>query len=366
MIVPESGIKTADVPQNAVDVSKMFYEINLPSAQLLNAVMVGNATTSTDPKWFDDAPLPIGTQLKTNYTANSGKLKLDNVDSLIKGSVLKVGDTVFMVEGVQGDEATVKVLANDAAHASGESTMFLGNSREQGSSPLASDYTKKIPRHNVTQIFDDNVVITGTQGAVSQHGNGNLIVSIESEVKAKLQRLYLMLGRALWNNPRVSAEDNDNKAIMGGLDWFITQNGQTEEGVFSYDNISAFIYDLYEGGLVNPQLWVNPADIPRYMNLYEDRVRFDQNTKLAGRPVPVTLATAHGIEVPIKLDTQCPIGNHYVIDPALINVAPLSGRQFHVTREEGSTNDNKRARLLGEYTARIFNSALMGRYTIGA
>lgn len=364
MIIPAEGIVTYDVPQNAVDVSNLFHEISMPAAQLLNAVALGNSVTAIDPKWWDDRRLAIGTTLGANYVAASGSVTLASVEGVKVGSLFNVGATVFKVTAVNASTkvVTVVVLADDADHSSGDEVIFIGNARAQGSTRQDSDLNTPIERFNRTQIFDDSVVLTGTQEAVSQYGNGGMDVTIEKAIQKKLQRLYLMMGRALWRNPRIVPTDNSAEAVMGGLDWFIGQNGVKTTSAFSHANISAFIYDLYEAGLISPEIWINPNDVDVYRQLDAAYIQVDAKVTFAGRPIPTLLYTTKGQEIPIKLDTQCPVGSHYIIDPGYISVHPLSGRQFFVKRA-ADDDDNKKARIIGEYTAKIFNSAFMGRFT---
>ena len=367
MLIPSEGIVTYDVPQNSVDVSNLFHEISLPAAQLLNVVSLGNSVTAVDPKWWDDRRLAIGTSLGADYVAAAGAITLANVEGLRVGSIFTVGATVFKADAINTatKAVTVSVLADDATHASGDEVIFIGNARAQGSARQDSDINTPIERYNRTQIFDDAVVLTGTQEAVSQYGNGGMDVTVEKAIRKKLERLYLMMGRALWRNPRVSPSENTAEAVMGGLDWFIGQNGQRTTSAFSHDNISSFIYDLYEAGLINPQIWINPNDVDVYRQLDAAYIQVDAKVTFAGRPIPTLLYTTKGQEIPIKLDTQCPMGGHYIIDPSLISVHPLSGRQFFVKRA-ADDDDNKKARIIGEYTAKIFNSAFMGRFTPAA
>lgn len=363
MLIPSEGVVTFDVPQNAVDVSNLFYEISLPAAKLLNTVALGDSVKAVDPKWFDDRRLAIGTSLGAAYTAASGAVTLASVEGVRVGSIFSVGATVFKATAVNTETKVVSVaaLADDADHASGDEVIFIGNARKQGSSRQDSDINTPVERFNRTQIFDDSVVITGTQEAVQQYGSGGLNLTLENSVKKKLERLYLLMGRALWRNPRVVPDDNNSEAVMGGLNWFIEQLGQKTTSAFSHSNISAFIYDLYEAGLINPQIWINPNDVELYRQLDAAYIQVDAKVTFAGRPIPTLLYTSKGQEVPIMLDPQCPAGSHYIIDPTMISIHPLSGRQFFVKRAQDD-DDNKKARILGEYTAKIYNSAFMGKF----
>lgn len=364
MLIPSEGVVTFDVPQNAVDVSNLFHEISLPAAKLLNTVSLGDSVKAVDPKWFDDRRLAIGTSLGGAYTAASGEVTLASVEGVRPGSTFSVGSTVFKATAVNPTTkaVTVSVLAGDANHADSAEVIFIGNARAQGSARQDSDINTPIERFNRTQIFDDSVVITGTQEAVDQYGSGGLNLTLENAVKKKLERLYLLMGRALWRNPRVVPDDNNAEGIMGGLNWYLDQFGQQTTSAFSHENISAFIYDLYEAGLINPQIWINPNDVDVYRQLDAAYIQVDAKVTFAGRPIPTMLYTTRGQEVPIMIDPQCPMGGHHIIDPSLISIHPLSGRQFFVKRASDD-DDNKKARILGEYTAKIFNSAFMGRFT---
>jgi hypothetical protein len=365
MLIPSEGVVTFDVPQNAVDVSNLFYDISLPAAKLLNTVSLGDSVKAVDPKWFDDRRLAIGTSLTADYLAASGSLTLASVEGVRVGSTFSVGPTVFKATAVDPATkvVTVAVLAGDTGHATGDEVIFIGNARAQGSSRQDSDINTPVERFNRTQIFDDSVIITGTQEAVDQYGSGGLNLTLENSVKKKLERLYLLMGRALWRNPRVVPDDNNAEGIMGGLGWFLDQFGQKTTSSFTHANISSFLYDLYEAGLINPQIWINPHDVDVYRQLDAAYIQVDAKVTFAGRPIPTLLYTTKGQEVPIMIDPQCPAGSHFLIDPSMISVHPLSGRQFFVKRAQDD-DDNKKARIIGEYTSKVHNSAFMGRFTV--
>ncbi|MCF7943855.1 MAG: DUF5309 domain-containing protein [Spirochaetia bacterium] len=217
MLIPSEGVVTFDVPQNAVDVSNLFYEIDLPGARLLNSISLGDSVRAVDPKWFDDRRLAIGTTLNGAYTAADGSLTLASVEGLRVGSVFSIEDTVFKSTAINTSTkvVTVSVLADDANHADGSEVIFIGNARKQGSERQDSDINTPIERYNRTQIFDDAVVITGTQEAVDQYGNGAMNMNVENAIRKKLQRLYLLMGRAIWRNPRVVPSDNNAEPLLG-------------------------------------------------------------------------------------------------------------------------------------------------------
>jgi len=238
----------------------------------------------------------------------------------------------------------------------------LNTARKQGSIRQDSDINTPIERFNRTQIFDDSIIITGTQESVDQYGSSGLHLTLENAIKKKLERLYLELGRAIWLNPRVVPTDNSSEPVMGGLNWFIGENGQITSGSFSHANISAFIFDLFEMGLLNPEIWINPHEADAYRQLDSAYIQVDAKVTFAGRPLPTLLYTTRGQEVPIKIDPQCPRGQHFIIDPTYLTVHPLAGRQFFVKRAQDD-DDNKKARIIGEYTMKVFNSAFMGKFT---
>ncbi|MCF7944901.1 MAG: DUF5309 domain-containing protein [Spirochaetia bacterium] len=287
MFIPAEGVVTYDVPQNAVDVSNLFYEIQMPATRLLNAIGLGNSVKAIDPKWFDDRRLPIGTVLTADYTAGvSTTVSLQTSEGLRVGSLFSIGETVFKATAINHDthEVTIAVLSGDGNHVSGDEVIYIGNARKQGSARQDYDVNTPISRYNRTQIFDDAIVLTGTQEAVDQYGSGGLNLTLENKIKKKLQRLFLEMGRAVWRNPRVSPSDNTNESVMGGLNWFIGENGQASSGAFSHANISAFVYDLFEMGLLSPEIWINPYDADVYRQLDSTYIQVDAKVTFAGRP----------------------------------------------------------------------------------
>ncbi|MFA7136835.1 MAG: DUF5309 family protein, partial [Bacteroidales bacterium] len=234
---------------------------------------------------------------------------------------------------------------------------IVSNSALEGADYEDGHYNPLIERFNFTQIFKDYVKITGTQDAVRRKVRGALLAQ---EIDSKMRRLRVMLERAAWLGIRSKPNVNDAPRLMGGIDWFITN----EDGiVVAPDTMADFettlkeflrlIYDVR--GSVN-EAWMNPVTMEYFLAL-----GVDQYSEQAGRNVKMYVSQ-YG-ETALNMSPDIPPNVIYVVDTTNIKIRPLVNRQFQF-EELAKTGDSVKGQLIGEYTLEFRNPDLAGKLTI--
>ena len=365
------SILSYDVVHNKRDVSAEFDRIQLPETPLLNMLGTTAPATNTKHFWWDDQRIPISTTLSSNYTQTTagGVLVIASTKGLKVNSIISVEGQIKKVTAVTDTtHITTTHLGGsaDADIASGKTIDFMANAEVESADYQDSDYTPKIERYNVTQILQDFVKISGTQLAVTNELNENVLAD---EVLNKMNRLRLGLGRAIWKNIRVAPSDNTTPRVMGGVDYFIKANGYcpaastfgTNAGVDG-DNFDAFLLQLEKNGGTIRGAWLNPPTIDCFVAPGVARLNKKYDDPNIGRNVK-QYTSKYGHQISLVTDPNAPLKSIYVIDRERISVKPLQGRALSYGTLSAS-GDNQKGMLVGEYTLEIRNSSTMGVFSL--
>ena len=365
-------ITSYDVTENIIDFSDILNEKQMPSTPLLNKIGILNEPVySTTYQWYDEAFPILNTAVNATYTATTangvGVLVVDSTVGIMVNSIIKVGNVLYRVIEVT-DRTNLKVTpisGADENHEVDDIVTIVSNSAIEGADYEDGHYNPLIERFNVTQIFKDYVKITGTQDAVRRKVRGALLAQ---EIDRKMKRLRVMLERAAWLGVRTRPGGNTAPRLMGGIDWFITnEDGIIEVAPASLTNTSfeevfkellRLIYDVR--GSVN-EAWMNPVTMEYFLALGEDAFLIDQFSEQAGRNVKVYVSQ-YG-ETALNMSPDIAPNVIYVVDTENIKIRPLVNRQFQF-EELAKTGDSVKGQLIGEYTLEFRNPDLAGKLVI--
>lgn len=354
-------ITTRDVKENKVDVSPILSMLQMPGTPVLNKIGINSQpVTATKFEWWDDV-LPITeTTLTAAYTAAGGSLTVADATGLLVHGIVQVDDSIYRITAVNYETKvlTVAIVSNDANHANGSRVIILANAGLEGQDYQDNDYTQKVKRWNVTQIFHDYIKISGTQKAVEQYVQENVFLD---EVKRKLERMRLNLERSLINGVRIEAPNNTTPNLAGGIRYFIGQEGITTSGTFTEANFKAFLKQIRDKGGSISEAWLNPVSLDKFLALNADKVRIVRTDDTVGRLVKSYLSN-YG-ETTLNSSDDIPEDEILVYDSGKVQVKPLKGRKAFF-EELAKTGDNTKGEIVGEYTTVFRNPELAGAYTI--
>lgn len=357
--MPTGMITTFDVKENKVDVSPVLEKIKLPNTPLLNAIGValGKPVNATKTEWWDDERPILGTTLGANYVAAAGSLTIASSVGMMVGTILKIGDSIYRVtEITDGTHVAIAIVAGDANHSNGDEIEILSNAALQGEDYKDSDYSQKIKRWNMTQIFHDYIKMSGTQLEVQQYVQEDVF---KDEVLTKLQRMYLWLEKTIINGIRVEAENNTTPNLMGGIRYFIGADGITSTAAFSETNFKTFLKSIQDaGGSIN-QAWMNPLMLDSFLSLNESKLIIDRADQTVGRVAKAYISN-YGT-VSLNVDNHIPAGEILIFDTAKIAVKPLKNRAAFY-QELAKTGDNTKGQLVGEYTLEFRTPDIAGMF----
>lgn len=357
-----TGMVTSyNVAENKYDVSPVLSKLELPQTPLLNLIDIANEPVeSTRYEWWDDVLPVLKVSLATAYTAGGGSLTVEsNGGKRFKvGNVIKVENSIYRVTAISGDVLTIAVVANDANHSAGVDVELIGDAQPEGQDYIDSNYEQKVKRYNVTQIFSDYVKFSGTQLSVKQWVNEDVFLE---EVQRKLSKLKILLERSAWLGIRVDPSDNSTPRMLGGIRYFIDNDGITATNTWSEDNFKAFLKLIYDVNGPIVEAWMNASTKEKFNALNSDKLIVTQSERTSGRLIEAYLSQ-YG-EIKLRTSPHIPENMIIVFDPNNVKVKPLSGRQMSY-EPLAKTGDSVRGQIVGEYTLEFRNPDVAGIFYI--
>lgn len=357
------GIITSyDVPENAKDISRMFYTLTLPETVLFNRLGVGTRASNKTINWYDDELLPTSTTLSAPYTAASGQMTIADPSFFPVGTIIRCESSVYRVTAVNSGTKviTISILSGDANHASGKTVEIIGNGQVEGKAFSNTASVKRIERENYCQIFNETAEVSGTESAV-QLVNGT-VGKMAEEVSKKMEYLYRLLGRAIWNGYALAASDNTTPRLMGGVKSFIDANGYVPSpAAFSQVNFDAFLDVLSGRGCPLVDIWCSPTVARKFSALKDDSVVAERADGTVGRWTRQYLS-GNGATLNVNADPAClDTDAIYVFPTSSLILRPLRPLQVQPIAK---TSDSERVLLVGEYSLEVRNSQAMGKFSI--
>lgn len=355
-------VTSYNVPSNAVDLSSAFNLIDFTDTPFLNAITVGPNAKNTLISWFDDVRPPISTTTSAAYTklSDAGVIAFTSVEGVRVNSIIKVAGQIKRITAISTLNVTTTHVGGsaDADIASGAVIEFIGMAQVEGKDYEDSDYTAKVARYNVSQIFSDYIKFSGSEAAVISAVG---VDELQSEIAKKMNRLKYQLGKAVVANPYVKPSDNTAPRIMGGVRYYIATNGYAPSAAsFSAANFDAFLLEMDARGANINQVWMNPATLANFTGLDASVLIKNYDDKTIGRSV-TKYVSQHGYEVALLTDRAFALKEIVLPDMSLIKM-----RNFRSPFAEplAKTGDSEKWQVLLEPSLEVQNSSAMGIFTI--
>jgi len=305
---------------------------------------------STKVYWLEDELAPLTDTLAASCTSDATTLQVTD------GSVHKIGDVILInaehmwVSSISTNTLTVtrNFGGTQATHAAAETVTLITNARLEGAD---ADYDRALTDvgegYNYTQIFEDDLEITGSQQQISQYG---ITDEMEYQLSKKLPEQLRLVERAFFQGQRKSGSATTPRAF-GGLETFITTNTTSmSNGALTEKAMVDAVQQAWSyGGM--PKLLVCNAWVKRKIaSFYAPNVRTERDETRGGVMID-SIDTEFGA-LSVLMDRWCPSTSLYVLDPRFIGFIPF--RSWNVT-ELAKTGDAEKRQFLGEYTLVLKN-----------
>jgi hypothetical protein len=246
--------------------------------------------------------------------------------------------------GISGTSCSATVT--DAA------TLFIvGNAVKEGSTPRLDATRPRQLCSNLTQIFREDIRMTGTRQAIEMYGVPN---ELRKQIGLRTQEYKRQVERTLilgYKHAGTTAETQ----MMGGIyDFLRTQSGShidittTTLTETKINDVAQAIFD--KGGEPNTLL-LGPKQARVIPTLERARVRVTQDSRVAGFYVTKYM-TDLGVEMSILISRWVPKDFAFILDANKIKLMPMRGRKFNLEKL-GKVGDYVEYELISEITMEI-------------
>ncbi|MBR8661131.1 DUF5309 family protein [Brevibacillus sp. NL20B1] len=336
--------------------------LNPYQTPMISMVGFGQPINAVEHIWFEDSMFADESKVTEAATAGDTTVKVADVEPFRVGHVVKAGDELMLVTGVDTVGKALSVMrgyagtaaADIAVDAKIEVQFVEGN---EGADARAARYKARVRKSNITQIFDDTVEISGTAAAVANYGIDDLY---EYEKAKKQLELVLQLEKALINGIRY---ENGTTRQMDGIRNMIKTNVTDLGGAdLTMDVLNDSLQKIYSvGGFQTGGMYeiVVPAKQKRVIGKFDKNlVQIPQEVRERGTVVN-TLVTDFG-EFPVSINDNLAADEVLILDKNRISIRPLQGREFG-HEYLGKKGDYLQGMIVGEYTIEFRQEAAHAR-----
>ena len=303
----------------------------------------------TKVEWLEDELKTLTTTTSVTLSSDTTAISFAAANRLRKGNVILVngsGGEYMMVTSVSSNSATVSRNwgGTQATFASGVTIEVVSNAHVEGEDSAASVTMDISAPYNYSQIFEDQVKVSGTQIELQQYG-------IDNEYDYQTQKVFKeqmrLMEKSLFHGQRQAGAAATSRGF-GGLKTFITDNttGLASAALTQKQLEDSIQAAWTDGG--NPDLIIcNAWGKRKISSFYTPAVRTTRDETRGGVMID-EVDTEFGT-LRVLMDRWCPSTELYIVQTEYVGVIPFPKREFF-EEELAKSGDYKLGHILGEYT----------------
>lgn len=336
--------------------------LNPYQTPFLSMIGFGRPVDQVEHNWFEDSMFSTESKITDAAAADVTTLKVAEVEPFRANQVVKVGEELILVTGVNPSTKEIAVMRGYAGTTAADISLdakievqFVEGT--EGADAREGRYKPRVRKSNITQIFDDTIEITGTAAAVANYGIDDMY---EYEKAKKLLELALQTEKAFIGGIRY---ENGNVRQMAGVRSFIETNvTDMNNEELTLDAINDSLQAIYtQGGFKSGGNYeiIVPAKQKRVIGKFSGQlVRIPNGDKDRGTVVD-HLVTDFG-EFNVSINDNLNPDEVLILDKNRIEIRNLRGRSFF-HEYLGKKGDYYQGQIVGEYTLEFHQEAAHAR-----
>lgn len=343
------------------DLSEMLGLVNPNQAPfLLNLIAMGRigVAKSTTIAWVDYAVEGTQTSLAEAVAdATTKEIKVKDASIFKAGAYILMEDEVLEVESINENVITVKERGSldtkAAAHANGVEVYIINNGIAEGSDAGAITYKKGKDYSNRTQIFTEDIKVSGTAQSLDVPGASG-IDAYDLEKTRKIELQVAKIEKSLMSGKKFS---NGDVRGMDGIRSF-AQQGQVfavSNAAITMDTLNKALAMIFNAGgnLANGYyaIYVSPAQKRAMGKLIEEKVVNNTTDTTTLGAVADFVNTDFG-RIPVILTPNLPATELLIVNHDACMVKYLPERNL-VHTYLGTTGDNIKGQIVSECTLEV-------------
>jgi hypothetical protein len=263
------------------------------------------------------------------------------------------GNTLTLTRGFGGTTAT--------SFAAGQSLFVIANASLEGADVTQDSSTLRPRRNNIVQLFKEDIIVSGTQEAVSLHGG--IDDEYEYQKMKKITEAVRNLEKAVIMG--VSSGNTIGSATalrtMAGIRALITTNVRSVGATLTESWLGTAIQDAWTQGGTDIDLILAGVAYKRIIDQFNSTRKLIANGDNRFSNVVSMYESTFG-SLTIMLSRWLPDSEALILASGRIKVVPLQKRSFRSV-DVLSSGDSKKGMILGEYTVELRNQDGMSRVT---
>lgn len=339
-------------------VEKVRKALGIKKLPILSAISSIGKIDTTGIEWYEDEVIGLFTTGTGSGTAQE-ILDTDTTINVATADVFAIGDiveienervqvtavdyaanTITVVRGFQGTTA--------ATHPANSKLEVVSSVAAEGNLTGASRVSEPVKHSNVTQVFQDNLYLTGSLEAISPEWAKS---EKARQVRQKIFRLDSLKARSIWYGIRFDST-SEKKRTMGGINFYVANKVDAGGAALTPDMIIDQIIAMNNDGVFDmglmPEIWVNPSYQKVINTWWDSKVLVEREDEKVGRKI-LKLVTNQG-DIAIKYDRTIKEGDLFLIDPAEVKKATLRPDGME---KLAKTDDGQKYLLLEEFTIKV-------------
>jgi len=332
----------------------------------------------TTPKhtWQNDELVQSEGTITSDYTALGGTLTVGatqigafRVDDIIRvkssdaAITAATADLFYIVDAVGSTTIDVTALNTDKDIDSGDPWYNMGSAKAVGSSAnIDGKMTVMATTDNFTQIFRDDVHVSGTEMSTEQFG---ITDPLAREIQKTAARVVIGLERAAHYGYRVSTMPSSSatKSRMGGLFYYtrVATGGLNKDAggePITADLLDTELERMWQAGGDPDCILVGPKGVNQIAKFNQPYTQTPRTDHQAGFVVDHYMS-AVGVGVDVVLDRHLSGGDAVIVTKSMLGIGPLAGngesRHFVAAEVPWTGTDGRHANITGEYTMEVRN-----------
>ena len=289
---------------------------------------------------------------KAPYLQVGMVLRQPTTDEYFTISVI-AGNTITLTRGFGGTTAT--------SFAAGESLLVIADAALEGDDVTQDSSTVRSRLNNMVQLFKKDIIISGTQEAVSLHGG------IEDEFEYQKMKKITEAVRDLEKATIMGIASGNTigsataRRTMAGIRSMITTNVRSVGAALTESWLGTAIQDAWSQGGTDIDLILCGVAHKRIIDNFNSTRKLLPNDDRRFTNVVSEYESTFGL-LTIMLSRWLPASEALILSSKRIKVPPLQKRSFMV-KNVLSQGDSMKGMVLGEYTVELRNEAAMSRLT---
>lgn len=356
-----------------LDLSNVLATVLLADNFLLGALPFTGQATQTTHSWMEDSLNATSIVQSGGAALEAPGAVLSIVVSAADASFLRIGallrdeavdlSEVLQVTNIVGTTVTVTRgfgSTSPQLHAATPTFRVISQPKQEGDTGVNDRSRVRVKKSNYTQIYKDEIIVTGTKIATASAGVPN---ELNYQIAQRTLELARNLGMTAWhgikNTAALPGSDTEIRT-SGGLREFLSKlivNGGNHNDTSEAIDESV-VNELYtsawdKGG--DPDLGVGSRQqITKFTALNSADIRIAQDSRTRGKFVERYL-TDQGKEITLLTDRWINADEFAIIEAARCPVMPLINRNWKMS-PLSIKGDRMEAMIIGEFTQECRNA----------